>query len=140
MPAPVPPAHLLALTEATEASAMAWIVGGVAAFVLLGSGLNGWVSVVQFFAGKKPDLSKLATRAELQALEAELRREHVQDLEAFKLSMAELNATITRELASVKTDLREVFQEMRALHRSLGRAEGEIDATLRPAKTTRSKA
>ena len=120
---------------------MIWIVGAIAAFVLLGSGLNGWVSVVQYFTGKKPDLSKLATRAELQALEAELRREHLQDLEAFKNSMAELNATITRELGCVKNDLREVFQEMRSLHRSLGRAEGEIDATFRtpPAKPSRAK-
>ena len=135
-------AHLLALTPELEGSAVAWIVGALACFVLLGSGLNGWVSVVQYFTGKKPDLSKLATRAELQALEAELRREHAQDLAVFKSSMADMTTTIKEEMQSVKGDLREVFQEMRALHRSLGRVEGEAEmahANAKPAVRSRAK-
>lgn len=129
--APLAPA-ILAMSAELESSALVWMVGALGFFVLIGTGLNGWVSLWQYFTGKRPDLSKLATRQELAALEQELRREHQQDLQTFKDSNEALIAAVKDELGKMGRDLREVFGELRSLHRALGRTEGELEAVTTP--------
>lgn len=126
----------LAITEA-DYPMLLWAV--VIAVLALGPALKGWVDVVRWFKGDALDTSKLATKAELTALEiasreelkaieSRLRIQQRHDLDIVAKQIADLTATVQ----NFGTGLRDIHQELLSIHRALGRAEGELESVTKP--------
>lgn len=130
-PATLPPC-LLALSEADQPILLWWVI---TALVASGPAAFYWVKLWDRFHPKPNDQNKLATKEELAAAMAGSRQE-LKDAEArmaaaHKMEMQTVLSQLQlmqNSVADMATNIREVFAEIRSLHRSLGRAEGKIES------------
>ncbi len=122
----------LALSD-SDYPMLLWAV--VIALMALGPALKGWVDVVRWFKGEAIDTSKLATKEELAIATAQSRQELKEAETRLQASQEQALAgveqrirTLSEAVDGARGDLREIFNELRSMHRALGRAEGELDA------------
>ncbi|HEY1048587.1 MAG TPA: hypothetical protein VGE39_02485 [Prosthecobacter sp.] len=120
----------LALSEADQPLLAWWVI---TALVASGPAAYYWVKLWDRFHPGPGDQTKLATKDELAAAMAGSRQE-LKDAEArmaatHKMEMQTVLSQlqlVQNSVADMAANLREVFGELRSLHRSLGRAEGKI--------------
>lgn len=128
---PALPPILLALSEADQPTLVFWII---TALVATGPAAYYWLKIWDRFHPNPADQSKLATKDELAAAMTGSRQE-LKDAEARMAAVhkMEMQAVLSQlqlmqgGMQSIETNLREVFGEIRSLHRSLGRAEGKLE-------------
>jgi hypothetical protein len=88
-----------------------YLIYGVIGVLFLGgiSSLKAILDIVRFFRGDPPGDLRYASKADLA--------EALKEIEA-------VEARTTKALEETSKNLREIFGEMRSIHRSLGRIEG----------------
>jgi len=108
-----PPLCILALSDTDQPMLVWWIILGL---IALGPALHSWIKVVEFFKGKKFDVSNYVTHAQLAAVKTE-RDEQI------KASIA----GIKDDLDTLRKTLADIARDLPAIHRALGRLEGHDD-------------
>lgn len=125
---PALPPILLALSEADQPTLVFWII---TALVATGPAAYYWLKIWDRFHPDPADQSKLATKEELETERIKVRQE-LAEVEkriavAHKMEIQGLEnrlGTIQTGMHGIESSMREIFGELRALHRSLGKAEG----------------
>lgn len=100
---------------ASEVKALLWIIG---AGVVVG-GLNAVkvsLDIVRYFKGDPPGDQKYASKAELAAVEARAAHE-----------LNELKLAVQRERSEFRETLKEIFDRVDGIGRSVGRIEGRLE-------------
>lgn len=87
------------------------------AIIAAGPALHSWIQVFQYFRGQREDMSQFVTRSELAAIRAE------RDAQ-IKETVSDIKADVDR----IETKFTTIMDELRGLHRSLGRVEGHEEA------------
>ncbi len=115
---------LLAEIPLTEAQIRV-LIGVIIAGVIVG-GLNSvkvTLDIVRFVRGEPPSDQRFASKADLAAAMAEI--EAVE--ERTEKALVELKRVADRERSEFRATLKEIFDRMDAMNRSLGRIEGTLN-------------
>jgi hypothetical protein len=102
-----------------------WVI---AAGIALGPALHSWIKVYEFARGKKEDPSKYVTHDQLNAIRGERDKQVAETVSAIRSDMISFKSEVKDDLDAFEKTARELLQELASLHRSLGHAEGLLDA------------
>ena len=123
-----------ALSETDQPTLVFWVI---AALIALGPAIHSWIKVIQYFLGKKEDLSQFVTRTELATVKAARDKQISETLSAIRQDMSEFKRELKDDIQSFETKATELQKEMMSLHRSLGRVEGHDDSEMKSARRPR---
>lgn len=120
MPATISTPLLFALSETDQPTLVWWII---LAAIALGPALHSWIKVIEFFKGKKFDVSQFVTHAQLQTVKSER-----------DAQIATTIAELKQDFDKLEKFLTDIARDLPAIHRALGRLEGhdEADRPKRP--------
>lgn len=98
-----------------------WVI--LAAVVVGGIGsIKGVLDIIRFFRGDPPAAQRFASKEDLAAALEEIQAVE----ERTARSLGELKAVAVRERAESRETLREIFDRLEGMNRSLGRIEGSL--------------
>lgn len=98
-----------------------WVI--LAAVVVGGIGsIKGVLDIIRFFRGDPPAAQRFASKEDLAAALEEIQAVE----ERTARSLGELKAVAVRERAESRETLKEIFDRLEGMNRSLGRIEGSL--------------